>query len=291
MRIFAVVVTYNRLVLLKKVIDLLKRQTYQLDNIVVVNNDSTDGTKEWLEKEQNIIIINQPNLGGAGGFETGVKYAYENGADWVWMMDDDVFPEINCLEKLLGWTDISQCIQPRRYYSDGVEVNFEQWLDPITYSKFGYWQEKSFNNGKEFCAINVGCFEGMFISKDIINKIGFPDSRFFIGEDDTIYGFMANFHTNVILVHDAIMIRNKKSVDKSISPMYTYYMCRNFHLVKRHLAILLGKKYNIIYLKYIYQILHQIYLAIFLHNNKIKHLSAIFRGCYDCICKRDGNSF
>ena len=49
MKIFAVVVTYNRLALLKKVIDLLKRQTRQLDSIVIVNNGSTDGTKEWLE--------------------------------------------------------------------------------------------------------------------------------------------------------------------------------------------------------------------------------------------------
>ena len=45
MKIFAVVVTYNRLALLKKVIDLLKRQTRQLDSIVIVNNGSTDGTK------------------------------------------------------------------------------------------------------------------------------------------------------------------------------------------------------------------------------------------------------
>ena len=32
---------------------------------------------------------------------------------------------------------------------------------------------------KSFCAINVGCFEGMFVSKSIVNKIGFPDKRFF----------------------------------------------------------------------------------------------------------------
>ena len=102
MKIFAVVVTYNRLALLKKVIDLLKRQTRQLDSIVIVNNGSTDGTKEWLEQEKNITLINQSNSGGAGGFETGVKYAYENEADWIWMMDDDVFPNIDCLEKLLG---------------------------------------------------------------------------------------------------------------------------------------------------------------------------------------------
>ena len=291
MKIFAVVVTYTRLALLKKVIDLLKRQTRQLDSIVIVNNGSTDGTKEWLEREKNITLINQSNSGGAGGFETGVKYAYENEADWIWMMDDDVFPNIDCLEKLLGWTSISQCIQPRRYYSDDVEVNFEQWLDPITYSKFGYWQEKSFNNGKKFCAINVGCFEGMFVSKGIVNKIGFPDKRFFIAEDDTIYGFAASFYTNVILVSDAIMVRARRSSDRSVSPMYTYYACRNFHLVYESLNLLLDKKNSFLYVKYIYQITHQVYLSIFLYDNKMKHLISVFRGFYDCFRKRNGATY
>lgn len=201
-------------------------------------------------------------------------------------MDDDVFPNIDCLEKLLGWTSISQCIQPRRYYSDDVEVNFEQWLDPITYSKFGYWQEKSFNNGKKFCAINVGCFEGMFVSKSIVNKIGFPDKRFFIAEDDTIYGFAASFYTNVILVSDAIMVRARRSSDRSVSPMYTYYACRNFHLVYESLNLLLDKKNRFLYIKYIYQFVHQIYLSIFLYDNKMKHLISVFRGFYDCFRKK-----
>ena len=50
-----------------------------------------------------VKVINQENTGGAGGFYTGVKFAYENGADWVWTMDDDVVPNYECLEELMNY--------------------------------------------------------------------------------------------------------------------------------------------------------------------------------------------
>jgi len=66
----------------------------------VVNNDSTDGTEEWLKSQSDLQCIKQENLGGAGGFNTGLKYGYENNYEWIWFMDDDVVPQSDCLEKL-----------------------------------------------------------------------------------------------------------------------------------------------------------------------------------------------
>ena len=92
MKITAVVVTYNRLEKLKKVIESVRSQTASLLQILVVNNGSTDGSREWLESQNDIYLINQGNLGGAGGFNTGMKQAVLNGTDYVWIMDDDVYP-------------------------------------------------------------------------------------------------------------------------------------------------------------------------------------------------------
>ena len=100
MKIIAVVVTFNRRELLKRNIECLRRNK-PVSSILVVNNGSTDGTKEWLDEQKDLSIIHQANVGGSGGFYTGIEHAYQAGADWIWCMDDDVFPRENCLEQLL----------------------------------------------------------------------------------------------------------------------------------------------------------------------------------------------
>ena len=65
MKIIAVVVTYNRLSLLKRNLDCL-RQNKPLSSIIVVNNGSTDGTAEWLAEQQDVMVLTQANVGGAG---------------------------------------------------------------------------------------------------------------------------------------------------------------------------------------------------------------------------------
>ncbi|GAB2511008.1 glycosyltransferase family 2 protein [Paramicrobacterium agarici] len=71
----------------------------------MVDNNSTDGTREFLadyeDAELEVVTLDQ-NLGGAGGFEIGMERAYELGADFVWVMDDDCYPEEGALKQLLS---------------------------------------------------------------------------------------------------------------------------------------------------------------------------------------------
>ncbi|MCJ7779061.1 MAG: glycosyltransferase [Sedimentisphaerales bacterium] len=99
-KILAVVVTYNRLALLKRCIQSLKSQTRQPDEILVINNSSTDGTLEYLKKNDHISHITQKNSGSAGGWHTGIDTAIKNNYDFVWLMDDDGFADINELKNL-----------------------------------------------------------------------------------------------------------------------------------------------------------------------------------------------
>ena len=96
-----VVVTYNRLTLLKEVIESLRGQTYRDFQIVVINNGSTDDTESWLKEQRDVKAITQANLGGAGGFYTGMKYVAEQGYEYCWIMDDDVICSPIALEELL----------------------------------------------------------------------------------------------------------------------------------------------------------------------------------------------
>ena len=61
-KVTAVVVTYNRVNLLQRVVKALESQTIGLYKILVVNNGSTDGTKEWLDSQTNLTVIHQDNV-------------------------------------------------------------------------------------------------------------------------------------------------------------------------------------------------------------------------------------
>ena len=99
--IAAVVVTYNRLELLRQCVEALRTQTSSCD-ILIVDNASTDGTDQWLASQPDLHYRNTgSNLGGAGGFNFGMRWAVEAGYDYVWVMDDDTLPQPDALEKLL----------------------------------------------------------------------------------------------------------------------------------------------------------------------------------------------
>ena len=91
-KVNTVVVTYNRKNLLKLCIDKLLEQSYAINKIIIVDNASNDGTREYLHElidDVFDIVFLDENLGGAGGFYFGIKRAYEIGCDYLWIMDDD----------------------------------------------------------------------------------------------------------------------------------------------------------------------------------------------------------
>ncbi|MBV4225224.1 glycosyltransferase family 2 protein [Parabacteroides distasonis] len=296
MKVFAVVVTYNRLSCLRKVVDKLENQSSRITKIVIVDNSSTDGTKEWLESlvADHFIVIRQENLGGAGGFHTGCKYAYEHGADWIWMMDDDIYPTDDCLENLLSWTNFSECIQAVRYTADNKYVKSESFLYPKLYHVFSPTNYCSFKNGKKYVSVNVGCFEGMFISRRVVRLIGFPDSRFFIAGDDLVYGYLASFYTNPILVSNAVMIRERKSdVFPPVSPMYMYYQVRNEYIVEETICDIFPSRMDKIARLFISlgRLFSFLILILYRYPNKYRYVSAVIRGYKDRFLRKIGNTY
>jgi glycosyltransferase involved in cell wall biosynthesis len=197
-QVCAVVVTFNRKVLLGECLRGLLLQSRKLDHIVVVNNASTDGTREMLQAQfpQLEVITLPDNQGGAGGFHAGIKAAYERGYDWVWVMDDDVEPHEDCLETMLRYRSLSGFIHVRREHK-GATFSWEGAWDVARKVKCYFERDISFENGREWISVNYGCFEGALIHRDVISKIGFPDVRFFMMGDDSIYGYLASLHTNV----------------------------------------------------------------------------------------------
>ena len=108
-KVIAVVVTYNRKELLKECIEALLNQNYKNCDVLVVDNASTDGTENYIKPlldSKRVIYKNTgSNLGGAGGFNYGLKMAYALKYEFFWLMDDDTMPYNNALEELMKAKD------------------------------------------------------------------------------------------------------------------------------------------------------------------------------------------
>lgn len=188
-KIAAVVVTYNRKELLVKCLDALMGQTRPLDRIILIDNNSNDGTRELLETRRylnNFIIdyVCMPkNTGGSGGFHEGVKRAFSAGFDWLWLMDDDGCPDLDCLCQLVAHSNKYEVLGPLIISTEDESV-----------SSFPYLIEGKENSSieeleKYEIIMHVQPFNGVFIKKRVIEAIGFPDHRFFIWGDEEDYRF------------------------------------------------------------------------------------------------------
>lgn len=236
-KITAVVVTYNRKELLLKTIAALKLQNRRVNEIIIIDNASIDDTHYTLQeagllRDETVKYTRLDfNTGGAGGFNVGMKLAIEGGADWIWVMDDDVAPDENCLAELLKWKEFSECLHPRRINTNGGDLEWEHYIDIHTASRTRL-NNASFKNGKKITFTNTACFEGMLVSRRLVSLCGLPDPKYFIGEDDTLYGIKASQHTNNAYIRDSIMYRLLPPPIK-IPSWRSYYSMRNkFYLFR-----------------------------------------------------------
>jgi rhamnopyranosyl-N-acetylglucosaminyl-diphospho-decaprenol beta-1,3/1,4-galactofuranosyltransferase len=205
-RVCAVVVTFNRQQLLRECLAALSAQTRAVDEILVVNNASTDGTLEMLAAEfPRVSIVNLPeNGGGAGGFYEGVKAAYERGFEWLWLMDDDGRAAPDCLEKL--------CEQRR---PRSVLVPIQQDTLQSCYGIFE-WTGRARNvtpqiiEGKRAVTGDfLFAFVGPLISREVIAEVGFPNKDFFIWFDDWEYALRIQRTTaEIVAVPEAMFFHD-----------------------------------------------------------------------------------
>ncbi|MBB6693247.1 glycosyltransferase [Cohnella xylanilytica] len=237
----AVVVTYNRKNLLSQALQSLLDQTVPLAKIIIVDNASNDGTFEHIKQlglidhEAIEYFKLETNTGGAGGFRFGLKQAYDLGHEWVWLMDDDVLADQNCLEKLLEITEITQgkykIIQANRVDMDSNE--------PFKYTtQFNFKNPFKLETVKEINPNQISAdyhpivsfpFEGPMIHREVITNIGEVDDTYFIICDDADYAIRANRKGfKAVVARNAILRRfSLHNNKKQIFDWKDYYMVRN----------------------------------------------------------------
>lgn len=184
MKISAIVVTYNRLNLLKQCLKHLLKLDYDLNNIVVVNNNSSDGTKSYLENLNNkkiISVTSSKNLGGAGGFSLGTDIAYEKtDSDYFWLMDDDTMPTCDSLTKLVDKA------KELKYNFGFLCSNVRWWKNySVTYANIPVpsvdWNDPILN---DLVKVQSCSFVAVLFSRKIVQEVGLPIASMFIWGDD-----------------------------------------------------------------------------------------------------------
>jgi GT2 family glycosyltransferase len=189
----AVVVTYNRPKELRLVIESLLSQTKKVDRILVVDNASqppATQTLSFLQDSQQVEIIrNTHNLGGAGGFATGIEAALKQQTyQWIWIMDDDAVPTSNTLQTLFN-TSLEQPGTTGALCCSVYENNLPAFTHHrYFHSLFGLESPVTIHDyQKTHCPIDTGSFVGFFLNAHAGQKIGVPNANFFLAYDDTEY--------------------------------------------------------------------------------------------------------
>ena len=215
-KIVAIVVTFNRKNLLEECVNaLLRVENNENLDVLIVDNASTDGTEEMLKEKfaDQIEYINTgDNLGGAGGFNFGIKYALNHkDYDYCWVMDDDTIVKrdtlkefLNKVEELDGnfsflssmalWTDGNLCCMNVQNVSGKAIRKYEEISKGLLY-------------------VNYASFVSCFINADIIRHIGLPIKEFFIYGDDMEYTIRLNTVKPGYLVPKSVVVHKMKSND------------------------------------------------------------------------------
>ncbi|HQZ48400.1 MAG TPA: glycosyltransferase, partial [Microbacteriaceae bacterium] len=208
------IVTYNRSHLLRGLLESIITMEPKPGHVVVIDNASSDDTTEvvdsYRERLGTELVYRRldTNTGGSGGFSEGMRTAYDLGSEWIWLMDDDVEVLPDGLARMGDWTPRFKSIQGRRYDYDGSEFYWQYRLSiplgiPIPFAPAGF-------DDSRYRVMNSGCFEGMFIHRDIVAKIGLPDPRFFIYWDDSVYGWLASLQTTAVIVDEFVLRRTRE---------------------------------------------------------------------------------
>lgn len=275
-KVIAVVVTYNRLELLKHCIEKILKQNYLCD-VLIIDNCSTDKTKEYIKNKYHVnkkvfYYRTKQNIGGAGGFNIGIRLAIKYKYDFIWIMDDDCMPLKNTLQEFINFEENNHgqygFLSSKVLWKDNTICNMNIQRQNV------YFKVKDFNSKQ--VKISMASFVSLFIPTKIVENVGLPIKDFFIWTDDWEYTrrislkydcFLLNKSVVFHYCNDNIGANISKTAEKRLDRFK--YLYRNDVYLYRREGIK-GFLYEILRI-----LLHISRVILYADNNKIKRIKII----------------
>lgn len=247
MEIGVVIVTYNRLEKLQTTLRLFAEQVMLPSYVLVVNNASTDATGDflqgWSQQDEGFgkfVITTTYNTGGSGGFYTGLETAEKMSAEWIWLSDDDAFPEKDALAEANRFLENYEGNQDELAAICGQVINKGQ----IDLAHRKNMHRKGLNVVEEFLpekeyekpSFELNCFSyvGAIIHKKKLVEAGLTNKDYFLWWDDTEHSLRLS-KTGKILCVPKIKIHHDVTNGTGEFTWKTYYGFRNMaDLYKQH---------------------------------------------------------
>ncbi len=280
MKVLAIIVTYNRKDLLLECIQSLNNQKKVQPDILVIDNNSNDGTEMMVKKEFPDIYYENThaNLGGAGGFHYGMKKSFDlkQSYDYLWIMDDDTIPNSNVLEELLKvakkYPDFG-FLNPKIVWKDGTLCFMNRQGD----EQGNLITEQTNHMTKLSRCTFVSCF----LNVKAVLDVGLPIKEFFIWADDTEYTLRISRKYSCYYVSTCEVLHKmnynlatkiENDVEERIERYF--YLYRNRFYIAKHNGI--GKV-----IRYHFSVLKTIVVILFKAKNfRFRRIKSVLKGYF-----------
>ncbi len=236
-KVVVLILSYNGKHLLDESVSSYLENNYSNFDVVVIDNGSTDGTKEYIEENyKNVYVLRTDiNLKYSGGFNFGLEYAFNNlKAEYALISNNDVKVDKNVIKELVKIAQMDENIgfvTGKVYYYDEPNVlqTVGKKYDPIKWNG-GHIGNREIDRG-QFDEITERYFADdiyMLVSRKLYQKIGGYDTEFAFQCEEYDWQARAKKHGFKIMYTPYAKIWHKESATiGKASAFKLYYDARN----------------------------------------------------------------